>query len=479
MSKKANLFLLIQSLSKSERRYFKIFCFGQKVSKNYLRLFEVINQQDSYDENAIRQLFAGETFLKQLHVTKNYLYQLILKSLRNFHHKSSPLAEVRACLHHIELLFDRELYDHCHYEILKAEKFAQKYELQSTLIEIAGWKRKFHLARQSRDPILLNQYNKEEAVAIEKLQQINRYWHYSTNIFDYMNDTEGKLLQDELFTAPHPPTHLQGHILHHHVLYIYYVINGQPQKALEQINRQIENLEQHPDQIAQSPSIYISALNNQISFLIRNHRFEESIVQLEKIRTIAQQHKGTSKKLTVRTLLRAYNMELEVYRDTQDLNRGLVLKEEVQAFLEQHAASIPKEYYLLFWYQFAHLCYLDNRLHASLHWTNAIMNTRFPAARHDLDRYARLLNLLVHLELGNNMVLRYSVDNCRRFLKKQNKMQPFEQALLRFFSKASRTAKADLPALKQKLKEDLFGGTAPLVDKNVLDYFDFQTWVTQ
>ena len=477
MNKKGNLFYLIHSLNKSEKRYFKIFCFSQKLGKNYLRLFDAIVKQEVYDEAAIRKIFVQEKFSKQLHVTKNYLYQLILKSLRNFHHKSSPMAEVRSCIHHIELLFDRELYDHCHYEIKKAEKIAEKYELAIYLVEIAAWKRKLHLARQSRDPQLINPLIKQEAEAIQQLAQINQYWHFSTNIFDYINDTEGRLLKEDLFARSEAPTYLQGNTLHHHILYTYYVVNRKPQKAYEHILLQIEGLEKHPNLVQQNPSLYISALNNQVSFLIQHQRHEEAIPLLEKIRGIAQQHSGKSQKLTVRTQLRAYNVELEVYRDTRDTSRGLQLQKEVVQFLETHRSSIPQEYYLLLWYQFAHLYFLEGQLMQSLHWVNAINNTRFPSRRGDLERYARILNLIIHLELGNNMVLRYSVDNSRRFLKKQNKIQPFEKVLLSFFSKASKSPKAQIAVLKQKLFRDLFEGRPPLVNDNILDYFDFSDWL--
>ncbi len=475
MAKKGNLFYLIHSLSKSEKRYFKIFCFSQKVGKNYLRLFEAMLTQEVYNEAAIRQIFAEEAFSKQLHVTKNYLYQLILKSLRNFHHKSSPMAEVRSCIHHIELLFDRELYDHCHYEIKKAEKIAQKYELAIYLVEINNWKRKLHLARQSRDPELLNAIIAQEAKAIQEIEQINRYWYFSTNVFDYIDDKEGKLLQEDLFAQA--PTPVQANTLHHHILYTYHIINRNPQKAYQHILQQIKGLENRPDLIQQNPSLYISALSNQVSFLIHHRSHEEAIPLLEKIRGIAQQHSGKAQKLTVRTQLRAYNMELEVYRDTRDTHRGLHLQKEVIQFLEKHQSSIPHEYYLLLWYQFAHLYFLQNQLLQSLHWVNKIITTRFAPRRGDLERYARILNLILHLELGNNMVLRYSVDNARRFLKKQNKMQPFERVLLSFFSKASKLPKVEVSALKLKLYRDLFDEEKPLVNANILDYFDFRDWL--
>ena len=51
-------------------------------------------------------------------------------------------------------------------------------------------------------------------------------------------------------------------------------------------------------------------------------------------------------------------------------------------------------------------------------YVNEITNTRFGESIHDLERYARLLNLMIHLELDNIIVLKYAVEGCRRFLTK-------------------------------------------------------------
>ena len=45
MAKKGNIFLLIKSLSKSEKRYFKTGLGEKAVNKNYLKLFNVIDKQ--------------------------------------------------------------------------------------------------------------------------------------------------------------------------------------------------------------------------------------------------------------------------------------------------------------------------------------------------------------------------------------------------------------------------------------------------
>src|ERR1051326_5972973 len=80
------LFELIKSLSKTEKRYFNLFVSRHSANdNNCLKLFKFIEKQKDYDEKALRQFFKDEKFIRQLPVTKIYLYGQILKSLTLFH----------------------------------------------------------------------------------------------------------------------------------------------------------------------------------------------------------------------------------------------------------------------------------------------------------------------------------------------------------------------------------------------------------
>jgi hypothetical protein len=75
---------LIKSLTKSEKRFFKLHSALQSGDKNYLRIFDAIDKQKVYDEEALKKQFAKETFIKHLPSEKNHLYKLILKALRAY-----------------------------------------------------------------------------------------------------------------------------------------------------------------------------------------------------------------------------------------------------------------------------------------------------------------------------------------------------------------------------------------------------------
>ena len=60
MSKKDYLFELIQSLDKSEKRYFKLYFSGDKKEQKYMHLYNAIEKATVYDERKIKNSIKDE-----------------------------------------------------------------------------------------------------------------------------------------------------------------------------------------------------------------------------------------------------------------------------------------------------------------------------------------------------------------------------------------------------------------------------------
>lgn len=71
MKPSTELFDLIKSLTKSEKRFFKLHSALQSSDKNYLRIFDAIDKQKAYDEEGLKKLFAKEQFIKHFPSEKN------------------------------------------------------------------------------------------------------------------------------------------------------------------------------------------------------------------------------------------------------------------------------------------------------------------------------------------------------------------------------------------------------------------------
>ncbi|OJJ20501.1 hypothetical protein BKI52_18770 [marine bacterium AO1-C] len=490
MSKKQHLFLLIKSLSKAEKRYFKLFVANQKGSgaknNNYLRLFDAIDQQEAYDEQAIKQKFAGQTFIKQLHVTKNYLNQLILKSLRNFHTKLSKEAELRDLLRDVEILFHKELYDQCRNTLDKAYQLATTYERLPALIEINDWKRRLCLATSlsiNTQPHLDALVNENKAI-VSKLDHLNHYWDWSVNLIARLSNAEEApcFLENEWFKSADKADTIQAKKLYHHSLMAYYVmIEKDIEKGIEIVDQLIEILEERPEHIVEDLSAYLTLLNNKVGLLLDQKAYDIIPDVLHKIREAPAKYQ--IKELTAGNLkvhLHTYNVELEMYRDAQLHQQGIALIPAIEAFLEQHQSRVPQGYLLSLYYQFAYLYFKNQQCADSLKWLNKILNVRWDSSREDLETYARFLNLIIHFELGNILMMKYAVESCRRFLKKRKQViKPFEKKLLGFFAKVCVSPPAEYPILFARLKQELFDAHTSQERSQHLDYLDFEAWIEE
>jgi len=85
MNHSGALYRLIQSMTQSEKRYFNVLVSAHRDSSDYLKLFKAIDEKKGYDDAAVKELLKDEPFIKHLAVKKIHLYQLLLRSLRNFH----------------------------------------------------------------------------------------------------------------------------------------------------------------------------------------------------------------------------------------------------------------------------------------------------------------------------------------------------------------------------------------------------------
>ncbi|MCC6726223.1 MAG: hypothetical protein IT258_17075 [Saprospiraceae bacterium] len=132
MRSKEDLFQLIQAMSKSEKRYFVLDAKKSgRTDSRYLNLFDAINDMEEYDEEPLKKRFAAN-----LSSDKAYLYEAILRSMRDYRSQSSKAAQVKERLMDARFLYERGLYDQSTERISEAKAMAAELEDQFTLLEI-------------------------------------------------------------------------------------------------------------------------------------------------------------------------------------------------------------------------------------------------------------------------------------------------------------------------------------------------------
>src|SRR5690349_12236901 len=130
------LFQLIKSLEKAEKRHFKLYIKRSSANDDLkiVRLFDVLDKQDLYDEKSLLKKLPG-TEKRQLYNLKTHLYREILASLRLL--KSADSIDLQ--LH--------EQFDYAHI-LYKKGLFLQSLKILEKAKETARANQKFNFLTQ-------------------------------------------------------------------------------------------------------------------------------------------------------------------------------------------------------------------------------------------------------------------------------------------------------------------------------------------
>lgn len=169
---KDNLFELIKSLTRGEKRSFKQYAnYSSSGDKKYLRLFEIMDSQKQYDEDIVKQKLKKEKILRPLPSMKKYLLELLSKSLQFHHSGKSVEMKIREYLTAIEIYHNKGLKELRDRTLKKVKQLATKYERHEASLTILNMEIGFG------NKTFLSQKNMliEQGQIVEKLLSIKRY----------------------------------------------------------------------------------------------------------------------------------------------------------------------------------------------------------------------------------------------------------------------------------------------------------------
>lgn len=483
-----DLFQLIKSLEQSEKRYFKIFTTMHVKSSEgniYSRLFDAIDRQSEYDEEDIRKQFKGEKFLNQIHVAKNYLYNNILKSLRLYHSEKSKLNELMDILRDVQLLYDKSLYKQCRKLLDKAKKIAITYEKHAQILAVLDWEKT--LARTSAyadigEEQLLGYYNDYKRT-IDEINNINEYWRLATEVF-LLRKKKGEIRNKEDLrrfnqVIKHPLMHDESaaktflsKTFYYNTKGLYYLTNKDYENLHKYCVKLVAHLESNEDLFKEDN--YVSALYNLLLVQIELKKFSEALKTIEKLRGI----KSDSVTMQARIFVSSYDTELNLYIRTGDYRKGLGLIQPIENGLKQFKDKINKESEALFQYNIAYLYFLNGDLENALKWDNKIINDKDLTIREDIQCFARILNIIIHFELGNYDLIDYIMKSTRRYLSSRNTLNRFELTVLSHIRKLINVrSEKEKPAIFDEWRHELESMSGDFLEIKALEYFDFISWI--
>jgi tetratricopeptide (TPR) repeat protein len=482
---------LIHSLTKSEKRFFKLHSSLQEGEKNYLKIFDAIDAQDFYDESALKEEFSNETFIRHLPSEKNHLYKQILKALRSYHAENSISAILTQELKNIEILYNKGLFKECNKFILRAKKIALTNEKFSHLFELISWEKillekAFEDGEFTKDLHTLIEEEQEVQKKIRNLAAYHGLYSKVNYVFSsggFARDDESRALINEI--AQHPLIVGKNTALSNRAASICYytqgycaLAHGDFTTALLRFRRVKDILDAHPNLREDLATRYIKTLANIISCTIDNGNYNAALEDIAALLKMRDESGFENTDMALTIFKTCSIAELRIFQRQGLFKEALPLVERILEGMERFERRFAKEQEISFYFHIAYTYFGMGNYSKALAWINKVLNDNEDTLRQDVYSYARIFNLFIHFELGNGDLLEYTTKSTQRYLSRRQRDFQMELLIIDYLRRLIRSPRSGnnkklFGEFKQKLSE-----VAVLPeDQIILRYFDVGSWI--
>ncbi|MCC6723754.1 MAG: hypothetical protein IT258_04545 [Saprospiraceae bacterium] len=482
----SRLYDLIKSLTSAERRYFKLYVSSKDATSNkYVQLFDAIVVSEQFDDEQLARMVYGKQPVetRKYSELKSYLYELVIRSLQSFDEKSSVDYRLKNQLMGVRALFKRSHFEDCKAILAKVKKTAAEHEEFNVIIEVLNWEKRIAYTQHDINFLAteLERIAKEEQACLDKLSNISAY----RNIFfrflvSIRRDVSRSKAQLEVFNSlmEHPlmkdesqALSYTAKVIYYRILSIYYFSTSSFESFYTSSNTLLALMESNQFMLQEGVSEYISALNNHIiscGRLIKMDEVRQALDKLLKIKPITIEDEATINRLY-------YMNKFRLCISTGEFEEGARELKKHQKIIGQY----EKEQYVksTFYLQYFCINFGIGNFDEALNSLNDWLKLSESMERKDLQSLARILNLIIHYELGNTMLLDSLLRSTYRYLNKANRLSEFERKMINFIREAGKPhSKREMQQILETLKQD-FEDLSRQPSYGVFELFDIISWL--
>ena len=445
-----HLFNLIKTLTKSEKRNFKLYVnrIGGKENAKFIQLFDVIEKQTEYEEDQICKKIPS---IKKAQISnlKRHLYRQLLISLRLIHIQRNIDIEIREQLDFAKILYNKGLYLQSLKLLDRIKSIAMEYHQDSLHLEIIEFEKYIESGYITRSmETRADNLTEESEKRIRIIDTTNKLSNLSLKLYGlYIKTGHTRNQKDayivwEFFKSNLPEVgitkltfyekiyYYQSHVWYNYILQDFL-------KCYSNALRWVDLFEKNPQMVHTDPSMYLRGYNNLMAtlFYIGDHsKFKKHLQSFEQVTKTLNEELNTNGKLLCFQYLQTARINGHFIEGT--FNEGVQLIPEIEAGLESFQYHLDQHRVMVFYYKIACMYFGANKNEEALDYLNKIINFKAGNLREDIQCFARMLQLICHYEMGNVDLLEYIIKSVYRFLPKMQDLNIIQTEILKFLRKA-------------------------------------------
>lgn len=463
-----DLFLLVKSLSASEKRYFKVFSrrHVQGDVNKYEILFDAYDalpDEGPYDEARLKASLTDARLSKNFADEKKNLHEMIMKALRSYSAGTSIDTQIS------ELLIDEELYRSKRLNTLrrktldKAIEMAERYEKFEILLTL--------LVKQAYMNLELNHdtlREQAETIGVEYSQVL----HKIQTITDLRNLSDWLFIQVRMYASAGLPQNFwavaeekindstfknyvpglcfRADRNYYNIYSLHYQLREDATRSHEYEAKLYALYSAYPHMAQADPVLYLITINNTLSSLLSIGDYAQMKALLDKVE--ATETANDDEAGEAFQLLALYKMIY--YHGTDQYEQTLQMIPWVMDGMKRHRRKVNKarELSLLSNIAIAHM--MLHKWQEAIDYTERIICDKSDA-RQDLKYGARLYQLIARYELGQIDLLTTQIRNTQRWIDSRSPLSEEYNDILKLLNTAVKEGPGYFKKLNGRLPETI------------------------
>ncbi len=486
------LFILIKSLSKSEKRNFKLYVnrIQSKEEAKFIQLFDVLDKQKRYQEEVIFQKIPS---LKksQLSNLKRHLYRQILTSLRLIHIQKNLESQIREQIDFASILYDKGLYLQSLKLLDRVKNIAKTAHQDLLLVEIIEFEKLIesrHVTKtiENRAEELSDDSEKRNKVNYNasKLSSLSlKMYGFFLKLGQVRTEEDAAMVKaffrshiqsiDSKGLSFFQKVHLyQSYVWYYYILqdFLYYYRYSQ---------KWVDLFVDNPSMQLKDSVLYVRGRYHLLVAQFNLRNYTKFCIHLEALRAFNTLHgESFNKNTEVLVFLCLKTAELDKHIFEGSFTEGLKLLPDLERGIKDYGFHLDSHRIMIFHYKIACIHFGSGNIEASIDYLNKIIQLKVGHLRADIQCYARLLHLIAHYELQHFGLLEYLVKSVYRFLGKMEDLNLVQREILKFLRNALNLVDPyDQKLAFEELKEKINKIAQHPLEKRSFSYLDIISWL--
>ncbi len=483
------LFVLIKSLSTSEKRQFKLYVnrLGINADSKFLLLFSEMEKMQDYDEDQIIQKKISTK--KQLSNLKAHLYKQILVSLRLSPSHQNNRIQIREQLDFATILYQKGLHRQALKILDKAKNNALDLDektLASDIIDLEKVIESQYITR-SRVGRAADLIEQSESLSIQNIYAtklsnlaLMLYNEMLTNgyakneqdkveLINYFNSQIKSINFDEL--------NFRGKLWYYKANVWKYLLLQDYRHAYKYSKKWVELFYDHPEMIINHPVWYIKGNTNLMKILFLTVQVKKLEYWYKKfIETTAHELFNYNENLNSLVFLTYYNTKMNIHFAKSEFVIGTNIIPELEKKINKYKDKIDEHHFQILYLKMAALCFGAKKYLESIKYCEIILKTTNTHTQEDLRFHTNILHLMSMFESGADEDYDQNVQATEKFVHKMSNSTPLHLYIIEFFKNLNNHSLTELSLIFKNFNEQLTQYNKNNFNTRTLVYIDIKSW---